>query len=111
MASIAQLPGSTTIELVQGNDFEILFAFSDENEDPLDLTDYAFAAGIDLACGDTVSVGVVAVNLSEGQVKLRLARVDTADIPVGTHHFWLDWVTPEDYRETMLAGDAIVTKR
>lgn len=111
MATISQLPGSAPIEIVQGNDFEILATWTDDEGDPLDLSGYTFAAGIDLACGDTVSVSVEAVNLSEGQIKLTLARADTADIPVGTHHFWFDWITDEDYRETMLAGEASVRKR
>ena len=111
MATISQLPGSAPIEIVQGNDFEILATWTDDEGDPLDLSGYTFAAGIDLACGETIEIGVEAVNLVQGQIAISLARADTATIPLGTHHWWFDWITDGDYRETMLSGAVTVSKR
>ncbi len=106
MSAYSQLPGLLNLAMRRGDTFSTTVDFD------VDLSGHTVtAAVVSPITGATTSTIVTSVAAgTAGVVSLSMSDVQTSAVPVGTHGWRLEWVTPGGYRRTVLSGFVEVTR-
>lgn len=104
--AIEIVPASLDFTFVRGDDFSIVLTFSDENGDPIDMSDSTFRAQFrrKASASSSVAFTVDDSEAADGKVTLSLSSAVTGAL---LHTFLWDFerVFPDDAVQTLMAGE------
>lgn len=99
MSEVTQIPGELDIRATTKDDLTVSLDFD------ISLIGYTFASRIiNSSNGDDVVGLVTNTDLANGQISLTFTKEQLTALPIGTHNWYLEWITGGLSRR-ILAGD------
>lgn len=105
-------PGLLHLDIYQGDDFEKVLTFTEDDGTAIDVTGWTLKGEIRNAPGGTTVVETFTItktNAVGGEIEMALTAAETLAVPAGIYYWDLQRTVVAQVR-TLLAGKAVVRK-